>query len=249
MTGRTKWSAIKAEMSPERRERIAAKTADLRSTLPPTTYAQVRWAAQEYNTGEHHYNEFYRSVYRADLRRSLLERSSEADAQKLLRFLNQWKSRCPYQVAQKLSAALPEVACQRALLPDVAIDAGDLHDSAFGSAERAFDRLVSIPRVGPTIASKILGVLNPGFFVMWDNDIQQRYFERQERNGHTYSVFLKEMRKSALSIVADTHRHGIEDPAVVISKEIRQNPPFTLAKFINDYIWLTITRQEKYPGH
>lgn len=249
MPGRTKWSDIKAQMSPERRKRIAAKTAQLRSTLPPTTYAQVRWAAQAYNTGEHRYNDFYRSVYCADFRRSLLERSSEADAEKLLRFLNQWKSRCPYRVSQKLSTALPEVACHLAPLSDAAIDAGDLHDSAFSSAERAYDSLVSIPRVGPTIASKILGVLNPGFFVMWDKDIQQKYFDRQERNGHTYTVFLKAMENSARSIVADAHKYGIEEPAVVISKEIQQNPPFTLAKFINDYIWLTITRQEKYPGH
>lgn len=84
---------------------------------------------------------------------------------------------------------------------------------------------------------------------MWDNDIQQMYFNWQKRDGHAYSIFLKEMQNSARSIVTDAYQHGIEDPAEVISKEIRQHPPFTLAKFINDYVWLTVTRQEKYPGH
>ena len=249
MPGRTKWSVIKAQMTPERQERIAAKTAELRATLSPTTYAQVCWAAQVYNTGEHSYNEFYRAVYSADFRRSLLERSSEADAERLLRFLNQWKSRRTYQLAHQFPDVLPKVACHLVPLSGVAIEAGESGDYIFDSAKQAFDSLVSIPNVGPTTASKILGVLNPGFFVMWDNAIQQKYFNRRKRDGHTYSIFLKEMQKSAASIVADAHKHGIEEPAVVISKAIRQRPPFTLAKFINDYIWLTVTRQEKYPGH
>lgn len=249
MPGRTKWSLIKAQMAPERRERIAAKTAELQATLPPTTYAQVRWAAQAYDTGEHRYNEFYRSVYSADFRRSLLGRSSEADAERLLMFLNQWKSRRPYRLVPKFSASLPKVACHLAPLSDVAIEDDESGGTVFDSAKLAFDSLVSIPNVGPTTASKILGVLNPGFFVMWDNGIQQKYFNRQKCDGHAYSIFLKEMQKSATSIVADAHEHGVEDPAVVISEAIRQHPPFTLAKFINDYIWLTVTRQEKYPGH
>ena len=249
MSGRTKWSAIKAQMTPERLERIAAKTAELRAMLPPTTYAQVCWAAHEYNAGEHRYNEFYRAVYRPDFRRALLEGSSESDARKLALFLNQWKSRFPYQRTHKLAASFPEVAGHLAPLSDVSIDAGDLSDAAFVSAKMAFDSLVSIPDVGPTVASKILGVLNPGFFVMWDDAIQKKYFSWQKRNGHAYSIFLKEMQNSALSIVDDAHQQGIEEPAVVISETIRQHPPFTLAKFINDYVWLTVTRKEKYPGH
>lgn len=249
MSGRTKWSAIRAQMSPEQLERIAVKTAKLRAMLPPTTYAQVCWAAQEYNAGEHRYNEFYRSVYRADFRRALLERNSESDTQELVLFLNQLKSHFPQQRAHQLAASFPEVAGHLAPWSDAAIDAGDLSDSAFVSAKLAFDSLVSIPNVGPTVASKILGVLNPGFFVMWDDAIQKKYFSWQKRNGHAYSLFLKEMQNSALSIVDDAHQHGIEEPAVVISKTIRQDPAFPLAKFINDYVWLTVTRKAKYPGH
>lgn len=164
MSGRTNWNVIKAQMTPERLERIAAQTAELRYMLPPTTYAQVRWAAQSYNTGEHRYNEFYRSVYCADFRSALLERSSEADTKRLLIFLNQWKSRRPYRMAHKLAASLPKVACHLAPLSDLAIEAGESDDSAFDSAKLAFDSLLSMSGVGPTTASKILGVLNPGFF-------------------------------------------------------------------------------------
>lgn len=249
MTGRTKWSDIKGQITPERRECIAVKTAELRSMLPPTTYAQVCWAAQAYNTGEHRYNEFYRAVYSADFRSVLLERGSEADAKRLLTFLNQWKSRRPYRMAHKLAAALPKIACHLAPLSDVGIESGELGDATFDSAKLAFDGLMSMSGVGPTTASKILGVLNPSLFVMWDSDIQQKYFNWQKRDGQTYSIFLKEMQNSARSIMADAHQQGIEEPAVVISESIRQDPPFTLAKFINDYVWLTVTRQEKYPGY
>ena len=48
MPGRHKWSELKSRMTPERRELMAAKTAEIRSMLPPVTYAQVCWAASKY---------------------------------------------------------------------------------------------------------------------------------------------------------------------------------------------------------
>ena len=249
MSGRHKWSGLKGRLSPEQRQRMVVKAAELRATLPPTTYAQVRWAAAEYNNGEHNYNEYYRVVYKPDFRGFLSERCSESDVRKLLRFLNQWRSRRPDRLASVLATSLPEVISNLGVLSGSALDTDDLDDSAFGYTTLAFNSLTSIQDVGPTTASKILGVLNPSLFVMWDGPIQKEYCNWQKRNGHAYSNFVKEMRNSALSIVADSRKRGIEDPAETISKEIKQNPPFTLAKFINDYVWLTVTRKHRYdPG-
>jgi hypothetical protein len=249
MSGRQKWGDFKRRLTPEECLRVESKMADLRATLPPTTYAQVRWAAEEYNNGEHGYNGYYRNVYESDFRTSLLKRCSQSDAEKLVRFLNQWKSRRPPELAHVLSTSLPEIINYLAPLIELALDDEELDRSTFDTAEAAFDSLRLVQYVGPTTASKILGVLNPGFFVMWDGPIQKEYFYWEKRNGYSYQSFLKEMRNSALSIVGDARKkHGIPDPAKTISKEINQRPPFTLAKFINDYVWLTVTRKQKYPG-
>ena len=41
-------------------------------------------------------------------------------------------------------------------------------------------------------------------------------------------------------------QHGIADPAGHLSAALGINPPFTLAKFIDEYNWLTIERGMEY---
>ncbi len=246
MSGRHKWSALKRSVTPERRFRMETKTSELRATLPPTSYAQIRWAAIEYERGEHGYNRFYRNVSDPAFRESLLFQCSECDTTKLLRFLNQWKSRLPDGLARQLSARLPKIVHYLGPLAEAALDDEELAESTFAAAEKAFGGLTSLQYVGPTTASKILGVLNPGLFVMWDGPIQKEYFNWEARNGFAYRIFLEVMRESALSIAADARSQGITDAAAIISAEMRQEPPFTLAKFINDYVWLTVTKKERF---
>ena len=53
MPGRTKWADIKGQMSPERRERIAAKTAELRAMYPadePCAVAPLRILRESLDT-------------------------------------------------------------------------------------------------------------------------------------------------------------------------------------------------------
>lgn len=251
MPERHKWSDLKARMTPEQQGRIAAKTAELQAMLPPTTYAQVRWAAGEYDAGDHRYNKYYRSVYEPDYPHPLVKclyrsESRELDIRPLRQFLNQWKCRLPSTLDKPVADAIMELGSYREGLFDSAIEAEFLDASIFDAAELVFDRLTSIRHVGPTTASKILGVLYPRFFVMWDTDIRETYFDRSHCTGHEFAIFMKEMRSSAVSIIADARKHEIEDPAKAISNEIKQNPPFTLAKFINDYVWLTVTRKEQF---
>ena len=244
MSGRHKWTEIKRRSEPGQHLRVAAKIAELRAMQPPTTYAQVSWAASEYEAGDHSYNKYYQAVM---VKRLQWPKGRALDIRPLRRFLNQWKCRLPEESDQPVADALMELGSYREGLFDSAIEAEFLDDSIFDATEFAFDRLVSIRHIGPTTASKILGVLYPGFFVMWDTDIREMYFDRSECNGSEFSIFMKEMRSSAVSIVADAHNHGIIDPAETISKQICQNPPFTLAKFINDYVWLTVTKKERFP--
>ena len=251
MAGRHKWSDLKEQMTPQQRQRMAEKTAETRSTMPPSTYAQVRWAASVYDAGEHHYNKYYRAVYEPSYPHTLMQprylsADQVPDIEPLRRFLNQWKCRLPSASGRPIADAMTELGSYREGLFDSAIEAKILDDSVFDATESIFDRLTSIQHVGPTTASKILGMMYPRFFVMWDTAIREAYFDRSNARGHEFAIFMKEMRNSAIFIVADAQNHGTKDPSGTISKEIGQSPPFTLAKFINDYIWLTVTKKERF---
>ena len=230
---------------------MAEKTAQIRATMPPTTYAQVQWAASKYEAGDHHYNKCYRSVYDPDYPHPLVKHlySSEGrmpDIEPLRRFLNQWKCRLPSASDKPVADAMMELGSYREGLFASPIEAEFLNDPIFDAVEPVFNRLTAIRRVGPTTASKILGVLYPRFFVMWDTDIREAYFDRPNVNGREFAIFMKVMRNSAIAIVDDARKNGTTDPAGAISKQISQNPPFTLAKFINDYVWLTVTKKERF---
>lgn len=251
MSGRHKWSELTSSMTPAQLRRVEAKVDELRSVLPPTTYAQVSWAAGEYDAGSHRYNKYYRAIYNPRYPHPLVNglyqsRGQGSDIALLRRFLNQWKCRLPSDSDGLVADALMELGSYKEGLFDSAIEASFLDDSVFDATETAFDRLASIKHIGPTAASKILGVLYPRFFVMWDTDIREAYFDCSKVRGHEFAIFMKEMRNSAISIMADSRDRNIADPAVAISKQIGQYPHFTLAKFINDYVWLTVTKKERF---
>ncbi len=252
MSGHRKWSDFMARLTPEQRDRIAVRTAEMRATMPPTAYEQVRWAASEYDVGSHGYNKYYREVYQPGYPHPLTMHLCQPDDRaagigQLRRFLNQWKCRLPSSSDKLIADVIVEIGSYREGLFDTAIESRYVDASVFGATESVFDRLHSVPRVGPTAASKILGVLYPRFFVMWDTAIREAYFDRSDVGGREFAIFMQEMRNSAMSIVADADEHGITDPAGTISRQIGQNPPFTLAKFINDYVWLTVTKKERFP--
>ena len=357
MPGRTKWSDIKAQMSPERRERIAAKTAQLRTIYPPdepcpvapmrmlrementplselatalqtdpagvlafeecddptvsqlrayitaigarikiiaefpdgdevilanfyqkrsrparsdyvhyskskparttpagvvlpTTYRQILQAARDYNNGRDRYNDSYRAVSGDDFRRNLIERGSETDVRELVDFLNQWRCRLPHErIPTILKSSIPEAVAYLKPMAGLTLGDDDVNDDTFRAMEMAFDRLIADKGIAATAASKILGVLNPEFFVAWDVPIQQAIYGRQKCDGRSYAAFMRNMQQSAQTVLADAAMHEIENPAVSISQAINRHPPFTLAHFINNYIWLTVTRGHQYdPG-
>lgn len=253
MSGRQKWTEIRRRLTPEQRLRVTAKTAELRAMLPPTTYAQVSWAASEYDVGSHNYNKYYRAIYDPQYPHPLMTDLYQSECQKpdvasLRRFLNQWKCRLPSDSDRFLADVLMELGSYEEGLFDSAIEAKFLDDSVFDATETAFDLLTTVKHIGPTAASKILGVLYPRFFVMWDTDIREAYSDRSNARGREFAIFMKEMRNSAIAIMADSQRLDIADPSLAISKQIHQYPPFTLAKYINDYVWLTVTKSERFPA-
>ena len=108
-------------------------------------------------------------------------------------------------------------------------------------------------RFAATATSKLLHLLQPNLFVMWDNNILA-FYRRNNPNirdsGSGYCAFLRSMQEMAINIHEAFSRQtqGQEDdPATFLSEQLRYDQPQTLAKFIDEYNWVTITKRVSVP--
>ena len=220
----------------------------------PTAYRQIEWAAKTYRAREYgrRFDAAYREVYTDEFRQALLYRCSKSDINRLLVFLNKWLSRLPYaKMTPVLQESVPEAIAELRGLATAPPAPKGLDDWDSTLVQRAVDRLTADRGVGATVASKILGVVNPELFVIWDKAIQRANFPRHQPDscgaGARYVRFLWDMENAAQSIRQDAlDRHEIADPAGRLSKTLGLNPPYPIAKFIDEYNFLTITKGEQY---
>jgi hypothetical protein len=213
----------------------------------PTTYEQVRWAATSFRGQAD--DATYADARNPEFRDALMGQDNGAAVAQLARLLNSCGSHVSDDQVPGIAAAIQRAAPVLQSLAASALEFDDLRCATLDIIETAFENIASADGVGPSTASRILAILNPRFFVQWDSAIRDAYFPNDEPNGATYAQFLTVMRMAALSIAADARaQHGIDDPAVQISHDLGINPPFTLAKFIDEYNWLTLERGMVYQG-
>ena len=211
----------------------------------PTTYDHLRWSSNAFRgLADDALNVATRNP---EFRASLQNGASEADWAALIHYVNQWGCRISQAKAPGIAAAVGAALPYLEPLAASALEFNDLRCSTLDVIERAFDALTEADGVGPTAASAILTALNPQLFVSWGAGIRGSYFPNDKPNGATYSQFLTIMRMAALSIASDARsQHGIEDPADRLSAGLSIEPPFSLAKFIDEYNWLTLEREMVY---
>ena len=207
----------------------------------PTTYEQVRWAATSFR-GEADVSA-YADAHNPGFRDALMGQDHGAAVAQLARLLNSCGSHVSDDQVPGIAAAIQRAAPVLQSLAASALEFDDLRCATLDIIETAFENIASADGVGPSTASRILAILNPRLFVLWDSAIRDAYFPTDEPNGATYGQFLSVMRMAALAIVSDARtQHGIEDPAGRLSQELGLNPPFSLASFIDEYNCLTLTR-------
>ena len=204
----------------------------------PTTYAEICRAASEYHgsNGYPAYNRHYHAVNTAEFRNAIL-------------------NGCDDHTAERLRACLAGFGChtddptrdrtQRFIRQNIAdiksLSGADLIECTLDNTpiEVLFNGLFNVDGVASTSASKILALINPLLFVMWDDAIRLAYHENTTRDrgpGRVYVEFLIKMQGSAIAITKDAKtNHGIASPAEHLSGELGLKPPFTLAKFIDEY--------------
>ena len=189
-----------------------------------------------------------------EFREALICRCSASDINRLLEFLNRWDSRRSYKdTAPLLLESVPDAITTLRHLATGAYNSERLDDWDVTLVTRAIDRLMADKGVSATVASKVLAVVNPALFLPWDNSIQQAYFPETRQHtpgaGDRYARFVIDMAQAAEAICKDAvELHEIDDPAAHLSATLGVTPYYTLAKFIDEYNFLTITKGETYPG-
>jgi hypothetical protein len=105
-----------------------------------------------------------------------------------------------------------------------------------------FSRIRSIPYIGGhTSTPKIMHLLDPEIFVMWDKDIRETYNERNNRitdSSSGYLEFLKEIQKE-LRQSFRARQKEIGRSLDEIEKEIRSKyGNKTLARIVDEHNWM-----------
>jgi hypothetical protein len=120
----------------------------------------------------------------------------------------------------------------------------DLDDKGVKDAIKRTYEAAKIKHIGPTTISKILHLLNPEIYVMWDEEIRKEYKATGDAEG--YLNFLKRMQVEVREALEERAKEkGCNEKE--IEKEICRELPSkklgqeysrkTLAKLIDEYNW------------
>ena len=219
----------------------------------PTTLEQILWSARLYRRNHRNFVRAWASVDTEDFRRRALCDCDDAVAEQLRHFLAQFQAHTGDAARDAIQETLRDrefaARClRRQRLTDVDMAA------TRPAVEMAFDQLMGVRGVASTIASKVLAVLNPELFVMWDKYISPayRYDDAMDVDtaGGRYANFLVRMQGAARAISLDAEQnHGIADPSQHVRDELGLDSRCALAKLIDEYNFLTITRGEVDPSN
>jgi hypothetical protein len=173
---------------------------------------------------------------------------NDAEIVRLLRFLNQWASHHP-------SDPDARAGFKRAyldVLPRLRVLQGlSLLEAAFGSGvvqdvEAVFEGIArSGGRYASTATSKILHVLNPQLFVMWDSAIRGAY--GVDASSCDYAKrFLPRVQRQAKEAVDSYTRNGRADPVTAVQDLEGLCDGRPLAKLVDEhnYCKFTLRRDE-----
>lgn len=187
-------------------------------------------------------------------------------------FLNKWRSRVvnspdsAYNLQQALNAMVDYLSPIR---DHKIVNVNFSEQIQFNDQQRTvahiikfcYDRLRNLGyRFGPTATCKLLHVLNPNLFVMWDNPILGHFKEHVNNDitdsGEGYVEYLKAMQKVAKEVVRNFQEvreklkpqalpnQGIED---YLSTQLQYPIQKSLAKYLDEYHWVTITNEVDLP--
>ncbi len=136
----------------------------------------------------------------------------------------------------------PQLKRHVTLLKDQNLLTCDLSDAAIQNAITEAFSLLQYPYNwgGDTVASKVIHFFNIRFFMMWDEDIQNSYFNSGVVG---YLDYLKDMQEKAAQMVQDFSKLGLSGQIEeFLSTKLGYSIIRPLTKYLDEYNWITITR-------
>jgi hypothetical protein len=123
----------------------------------------------------------------------------------------------------------------------------NLNDATIAAAiKEIYSRLDPIPYLGsPTTISKILHLLNPEIFVMWDNSIVEKFHRMNHCINYTsegYLEFLKVAQKEIKEALDERQKETGKSLDEIEQEICLRYKSKTLARIVDEYNWMT-TRQ------
>ena len=127
----------------------------------------------------------------------------------IINFLNEWRSRANRKkVHDGIKEWYKEKGKQLDALPPSLLGADFEDDNTAGSVKDIYRAIIEKDGIGDTIASKVLHIIKPDFFVPWDSLIKEFYNckinkadNKQISSDERYLYFLKEMQRETISLI------------------------------------------------
>jgi len=117
-------------------------------------------------------------------------------------------------------------------------DLWDLDDNHLTLVHDVFDSLVAnVNLIGPTAAAKILFALRPRAFIPWDSSIQNEW--GYNGSGESYVIFLVRVQRMIQELEALCMQYNFE---LAELPERLGRPNSSIPKIIDEYLWVTITK-------
>lgn len=193
------------------------------------------------------YDKGYRLIKSIDI----LDLSVRDHSMKLLEWLRSWGCR-QFKVdntEMSIKALNEWYLFYSKYLPDPDVLLHDSEEKYLNKTEEIFNRLrdtkiserynsASEVNVGPVGAAKILFALRPNFYSPWDRPICQS--KGYQLDGADYIKYLKDIQKILYELKNECIENGLTINDLI---KITNRPISSITKLIDEYNWVTITKQ------
>lgn len=194
------------------------------------------------------------TLFLEKLRSNPEELNTQEIREQVILFLNQWKCmvKDDEPTAAKVKKAVIKFKQEASYLGGATIlSVNSLPATLKNKISSLYNEFDNIPHFGPTATSKLMHILNPHLFVMWDGEILKHYGRENlqiDGTGNGYVAFLSMMSQMGLDITADFQKYHPEDkPEIFLCEKLEYRLQKSLAKFIDEYNWITITKEIAVP--
>jgi len=227
-------------------------------------WSEFAWAAFLYGAlgGDKEYQKLMREEHLAiQLRKDpRIVQADEFRAKVIRGFLNAWRCRVrnSKQAALDLLSVIAHLGPNLEVLRPLTI--ADITSAHTDATAECYAQIREVGyNFGATATSKLLHILHKDLFVMWDNPILERFHEREPEisdSGKGYALFMQRMRE--LAVEADSAFRAAlptlappaeanDDAASYLSVRMCYCPQKSLAKYLDEYNWVTMTREVRVP--